>query len=162
MFKLPLRQSLAYGIVSLALGLASSLACALTIDKVGRRAWFTWAFAGSAAALLALWWIGPTTPERVLVFTTISFMCISTLSLSIYLYTAELYPTRARALGSGAATAWLRIASIIGPLVVGHLVADGGLGTVFLTFGLTVLAAAIVVALFAVETRGRVLEEVSP
>jgi len=41
-------------------------------------------------------------------------------------------------------------------------VASGDLGTVFLVFGLTVLLAAVVVALFAVETKGRLLEEVSP
>jgi hypothetical protein len=46
--------------------------------------------------------------------------------------------------------------------VVGNLVAHGDLGTVFLVFGLTVLLASVVVALFAVETQGRVLEEVAP
>ena len=44
----------------------------------------------------------------------------------------------------------------------GLAVSRGGLGTVFLLFGSTALLAAIVVALFAVETKGRVLEEVSP
>ena len=161
-FKLPLEQALNYGLIAVALGLVSSFLCALLIDRVGRRIWFSAAFGGSAATLLTLWWIGPTTPERVLVLTTLSFMCISTLSLSMVLYTSEMYPTRMRALGSGVATAWLRVASIVGPLVVGTLVAGGGLGTVFLVFGLTVLLAAVVVALFAVETKGRVLEEVSP
>jgi putative MFS transporter len=157
-----LEQALTYGLATSALGLISSLLCALFIDRVGRRIWFTLAFGGSAAALLTLWIIGPTTPERVLVFSTLSFMCVSTLSLAMYLYTSELYPTRVRALGSGAATAWLRIASILGPIVVGSLVAAGGLGTVFLLFGSTVLLAAIIVAVFAVETKGRILEEVSP
>lgn len=161
-FKLPLEQALSYGLISSALGIVSSFLCAMFIDRVGRRVWFTAAFGGSAAALLVLWAIGPTTPERVLVLTTFSFMCVSTLSLAMYLYTSELYPTRVRALGSGAATAWLRIASITGPLVVGNLVANGGLGTVFLVFGLTVLLAAGVVALFAVETKDRILEDVSP
>jgi putative MFS transporter len=161
-FKLPLEQALSYGLIAAVAGIVSSFLCAVYIDRVGRRIWFTAAFGGSAAALLALWAIGPTTPERVLVLTTISFMCVSTLSLAMYLYTTELYPTRVRALGSGAATAWLRIASIVGPLVVGNLVATGGLGTVFLVFGLTVLVAAAVVALFAIETKGRVLEDVSP
>ena len=161
-FKLPLEQSLSYGLIASALGLVSSLLCAIFIDRVGRRIWFSAAFGGSAATLLALWWIGPTTPERVLVLTTLSFMCISTLSLAMILYTAELYPTRMRALGSGAGTAWLRIASIVGPLVVGNLVASGDLGTVFLVFGFTALLAAVVVAIFAVETKDRLLEEISP
>jgi putative MFS transporter len=161
-FKLPLEQALTYGLISSALGIFSSLACALYLDRVGRRTWFAGAFAGSAIALFTLWFIGPTTAERVLVFSTISFMCVSTLSLAMYLYTSELYPTRVRAIGSGAATAWLRIASIVGPVIVGHLVAGGGLASVFLVFGAVVLVAAVVVMLFATETGGRVLEDVSP
>jgi len=161
-FKMPLEQALNYGLVAPSVGLASSFACALLIDIIGRRIWFTCAFGLGAVALLALWWIGPTTPERVLAFTTLSYMCISTLSLALYLYTAELYPTRARALGTGAGTAWLRIASILGPWVVGNVLAGGGLGDVFLVFGGVALAASVVVVLFAVETKGRVLEEISP
>ncbi len=161
-FKVSLEQALNYGLITSAFGLISSFLCAIYIDRVGRRRWFTAAFAGSAIALLTLWIIGPTTPERVLVLSTVSFMCVSTLSLSMYLYTSEIYPTRVRAIGGGTATAWLRIASIVGPMIVGTLVARGGLGTVFLVFGSTVLFAAVIVALFAVETRGRVLEEVSP
>ncbi|MDF2119935.1 MFS transporter [Roseiarcaceae bacterium H3SJ34-1] len=162
-FKLPLEQSLSYGLISSALGLCGSLLCALFIDRVGRRIWFACAFFGSAIALLTLWYIGPTTPERVLICTTLSFMCISTLSLAMYLYTSELYPTRMRALGSGTATAWLRIASIIGPVTVGALVGTaGGLGTVFLLFGVVVLVAGVIVVAFGIETKGRVLEDVSP
>jgi putative MFS transporter len=37
-----------------------------------------------------------------------------------------------------------------------------GLPTVFLTFAIAAALAAVVTALFAVETKGRVLEEVSP
>ena len=161
-FKLPIGQALSYGLISNVLGLASSVACALLIDKVGRRVWFTAAFGGSAIALLTLWAIGPTTPERVLICSTISFMCVSTLSLAMYLYTSEMYPTRVRALGTGAATAWLRIASIIGPITVGTLVATGGLGTVFGLFGSVVLIAGIVILAFGTETKGKVLEDVSP
>jgi MFS transporter, putative metabolite:H+ symporter len=97
-----------------------------------------------------------------LILTSLSYMCMSTLSLALYLYTAELYPTRVRALGTSTGTAWLRIASIIGPWVVGTILAAGGLGDVFLVFGLVVLAAGVVVALFATETKGRVLEDISP
>jgi len=120
------------------------------------------AFAGAAIGFLTLWWIGPTSAERVLVLSTLAYMCISTLSLALYLYTAELYPTRVRALGTSTATAWLRLASILGPQIVGYLIAGGGLGEVFLVFGLVVAAASLTVALFATETRARVLEAISP
>ena len=71
----------------------------------------------------------------MLLLSTMSYMCMSTLSLALYLYTAELYPTRVRALGTSAGTAWLRLASIIGPWVVGTILAEGGLGDVFFVFG---------------------------
>jgi putative MFS transporter len=161
-FKLPLDQALTYGLAAPIAGLTTSLACALLIDTVGRRIWFAAAFFGAAAGFLTLWWIGPTTAERVLVVSTLSYMCISTLSLALYLYTAELYPTRVRALGTSTATAWLRLASILGPQVVGFIIAGGGLGDVFLVFGLVVLFAGGTVALFATETKARVLEEISP
>ena len=161
-FKLPLDQALTYALVAPTVGLASSLACALLIDHIGRRVWFACAFGWAATGFLTLWWIGPTTPERVLVLSTLSYMGISTLSLALYLYTAELYPTRVRALGTSTGTAWLRLASILGPWVVGTIIAGGGLGNVFLVFGAVVLAACIVVAVFARETKARVLEEISP
>ena len=161
-FKLPLDQALTYGLAAPIAGLTTSLACALLIDTVGRRIWFAAAFSGAAVGFLTLWWIGPATAERVLVLGTLSYMCISTLSLALYLYTAELYPTRVRALGTSAGTAWLRLASILGPQVVGFIIAGGGLGNVFLVFGLVVLSASITVALFATETKARVLEEISP
>jgi len=161
-FKLPLDQALTYGLVAPSVGLTSSLLCALLIDHIGRRIWFACAFGLGGLALLSLWVIGPTTPERVLLLTSMSYMCISTLSLALYLYTSELYPTRVRALGTSTGTAWLRVASIIGPWVVGTTLAKGGLANVFLVFGVAALVASLVVALFAVETKKRVLEEISP
>jgi len=59
------------------------------------------------------------------------------------------------------ASVWLRVASIIAPLLVGFTVARSSLSTVFLVFGLTAWAAAFV-ARFSVETTGRVLEEIAP
>ena len=60
-----------------------------------------------------------------------------------------------------AATAWLRLASMIGPGAVGMMMV-GGLDKVFLAFGIVAAIAAVITGLFAVETKGRVLEEVSP
>jgi putative MFS transporter len=162
LFKLSLEDALNYGLISQAAGLFTSLACALLIDRVGRRVWFALAFAGTAAALLTLWWIGPSSAERVLVFAILTNLCVSTLSLALYLYTAELYPTRIRALGTATGTAWLRIASILGPQVFGNAVGSGSIGKAFLVFGLVALGACVVLALFATETKARVLEEISP
>jgi putative MFS transporter len=160
-FHLPLAQSLQYGLITQVVGLLGTLTCALTIDYFGRRPWFALAFGGAAASLMALWLLGADTPIRVLVFVTTAFFFSSIVSIGAYLYTPELYPTRARAMGVGVATAWLRLASMIGPTVVGLMI-GGGLGNVFLAFGVFAAIAAVITAVFAVETKNRVLEEVSP
>jgi putative MFS transporter len=161
MFHLPLEQSLRYGLITQAVGLLGTLICALTIDYVGRRLWFAASFAAAAAALAALTLYPAPTAEQVLTSITVAYFFISTINIGVYLYTPELYPTRVRAIGVGTATAWLRIASMIGPSAVGMMIASG-LPSVFLAFGIAAGIAAVITGLFAVETKGRVLEEISP
>jgi putative MFS transporter len=160
-FKLPLDVSLRYGLITQAVGLLGTLVCALTIDHVGRRLWFALSFAAGALALCALAYYPTPTAEQVLISVTTAYFFISTINIGVYLYTPELYPTRVRAIGVGAATAWLRFASMIGPTVVGMMIASG-LPAVFVTFGVVAALAAVIVGVFAVETKGRVLEEASP
>ena len=160
-FKLPLEQSLKYGLITQVVGLLGTLICALVIDHVGRRLWFAWSFAAAAVALAALAVYQAPTAEQVLTCMTIAYFFISSVNIGVYLYTPELYPTRVRALAVGAATAWLRFASIIGPTVVGTMIASG-LPAVFLTFAAVAGIAAAITGLFAVETKGHVLEEASP
>jgi MFS transporter, putative metabolite:H+ symporter len=160
-FKLPLQQSLQYGLITQAVGFVGALTCALSIDRIGRRPWFAFAFAANAVALGALFVLGTDSPQRVLAFVSSGYFFVSVLSIGVYVYTPELYPTRARAIAVGTATAWLRFASILGPSIVGAIV-GAGLGNVFLLFAAVAVVGAIVTALFAVETKGRILEDVSP
>ncbi len=167
-FKLPLDVSLRYGLITQVVGLLGTAICALTIDHVGRRLWFALSFVGGALALSALKLYPTPTAEQVLTCITIAYFFISTINIGVYLYTPELYPTRVRALGVGAATAWLRFASMIAPAIVGMIIGLGSpragarVPTVFLLFGAVAAVAAVVTGLFAVETKGRVLEEASP
>ena len=160
-FKLPLDQSLRYGLITQAVGLIGTLICALAIDHVGRRPWFALSFVGAAAALAVLASTTTPTAQQVLTYMTIAYFFVSSINIGVYLYTPELYPTRVRALAVGTATAWLRLASIIGPIVVGMMIGSG-LATVFVTFAAVAGIAAVITGLFAVETKGRVLEEASP
>jgi MFS transporter, putative metabolite:H+ symporter len=160
-FKMPLQQSLQYGLITQAIGFCGALTCALTIDRVGRKPWFTLAFVVNAVALGALFVLGPDSPQRVLVFVSCGYFFVSVLSVGVYVYTPELYPTRARAVAVSTATAWLRFASILGPSIVGAIVGSG-LGTVFLLFAAVAAVGAVVTGLFAVETKGGVLEHLSP
>ncbi len=162
MFHLPLETALQFSLVNSVAGLFCSLACALWMDHLGRKRWAVLAFFLGALPLLVLWWIGPDTPLRVLVLATMASAIINSMSLGLYVYTPELYPTRVRAIAVGAATAWLRLASIIGPSFVGLMVAGSGIGVVFLGFGLVALFAAATMAMFGVETRRQLLETISP
>ena len=160
-FKLPLDVSLRYGLITTAVGLVGAAIAALIIDHIGRKTLFAVCFTGAAASLVMLSTIANPTAEQVLTYIAISYFFVNAINLGVYLYTPELYPTRARALGVGAATAWLRLASMIGPTTVGFMIATG-LQSVFLAFGAMALITAIITALFAIETKKRVLEEVSP
>ena len=168
-FQLPLDVSLRYGLITQVVGLIGTAICAFSIDHVGRRLWFALAFFGAALALCALAFYPTPSAEQVLTCVTIAYFFVSTINIGVYLYTPELYPTRVRALGVGTATAWLRLASMIGPAMVGWMIGARltpaqvpDVPKVFLAFGAVALVAAVITGLFAVETKGRVLEEASP
>jgi putative MFS transporter len=67
-----------------------------------------------------------------------------------------------RALGSGIGTAWCRVAAIIASSMAGLIVGKYSLSYVFAMFGVVVLIGFVITALLATESKGRILEEVSP
>ncbi|AGI23581.1 MFS transporter [Pseudomonas sp. MT3] len=79
----------------------------------------------------------------------------------LYTYTPELYPTSARATGSGFASAVGRVGSLLGPTLSGLILPVAGQGGVFTLGALCFLLAAGVVWAFGIETRGRTLEELA-
>ncbi len=163
-YHLPIDQTLQYSFVSYFVGLFGALSGALLIDRFGRRICFTVSFLGAAMPLLSLWWLSReelVTVLTVVTLASIALFFISILLAAIYVYLPEVYPTRMRALGSGAASSWMRVASIVGPIVVGIILGGAGLPYVFLFFGVTAVAGALIVFLFAVETKQKVLEEIS-
>src|SRR6185503_3177179 len=161
-FQLPLQTSLAYGWITSGVGVIASIVCALLIDKVGRKPWYAIAFLIATLPLLTLAWLGATTALQVLIFATATYAILQTISFSLYLYSAELYPTRLRAIGTGFGSAWLRAGSSLGPVVVGFIVAGVGIQYVFLVFAAIAVIGGLTVSKFGIETKGQVLEELSP
>ena len=161
-FKLPLETSLLYGWITSAVGVVASLLCALYIDKVGRKRWYAAAFFLATVPLVVLTALGATTATQVVILAPIAYAILQTVAFSLYLYSAELYPTRLRAVGTGFGSAWLRAGSSIGPVLVGFIVAGVGIRYVFLAFAAIALIGGLVITRFGIETKGKVLEELSP
>ncbi len=161
-FKLPMQQALTYGAVSNVMSLLGAVTGLLLIDYLGRRKLFLLAFVGGALPLIGLWhFAAGLVALDVVKYSAVSIYFISILLPGIYVYAPEIYPTRIRGVGAGFASAWLRIASIVGPVIVGILLRDAGVGSVFLFLGTAALVGAATVFFFAIETRGRPLDEIA-
>jgi len=160
-FNLPLSQALGYGLVVQVCGICGSILCAFNIDKVGRRLWFAAALLCGGTTLLILAGIGASIATTLLVFVSIGAFFMSSVSIGLNLYTAEIYPTRIRAFASSVGGAWQRVAAATGPIVVAYLLTGVGLSSVFVYFGIVALIGAAVAAGFTVETKNRSLEAAS-
>jgi putative MFS transporter len=135
--------------------------CAFAIDAVGRRRWTFMGLVAGAALLAMLGTFAAHSVTAVIALVTLSYGIVGSVNAVLYLYTPEIYPTRMRALGTGAATCWLRLASAAGPVFVGYLVATRGTAAVFLMFATAGVIGAVA-ALGMLETRNRRLEELAP
>ena len=136
------------------------LACAFSIDRIGRRNWTIASFIAGAALLATLGLGAAGSVSSVMILATLSYGIIGSTNAVLYLYTPEIYPTRMRAIGTGLATSWLRFASAVGPALVGFMVGEMGIGSVFLMFAAVGVVGALAAARM-IETRGQRLEEIA-
>jgi putative MFS transporter len=160
-YRLDLRQSLRAASLTNVTQVLLLLVCAFCIDRFGRRNWTITCFVLGAALLGTLGMVGAHGVLGVIVVCTLSYGILGSANAVLYLYTPEIYPTRMRVIGVGLATSWLRVASAVGPAIVGVMVAADGVGSVFLMFaGVSVVGA--LSARGMIETRGQRLEELAP
>ena len=160
-YGLTITQSLRAGTLNNIAQVAILLGCAFAIDRIGRRRWATVCFVAGAVLLSTLGVFASGSVTAVIVLVTLSYGIVGSVNAVLYLYTPEIYPTRMRAIGTGSATCWLRLASAAGPLLVGYFVADRGTGAVFLMFAIVGIVGAAA-ATFMLETRNRRLEDIAP
>jgi len=161
-YHLSVVDALQYGFLTSLAGLAGAVACILLIDFAGRKPLFTVAQFITAIPLLILAFIPTIDPSEVLLLVMVAFGFNNVLALGLAMYTSESYPTEIRALGSGVASAWQRAASVVGPFLIGAILPTAGLGAVFGVFGAAAFIGGLVALFFAVETKAKVLEQVSP
>jgi len=136
---------------------------AYLVEKVGRKKVLSIYFAGTA---LAAWLFGhaASTPEVLIFGCMLYFFSLGAWGC-VYAYTPEVYPTAARASGSGWAAAFGRLGAFVAPLVVPIIYkvygSESGYTYVFIMFALVFVAVALVVGVFGKETMGKSLEEIS-
>jgi putative MFS transporter len=156
-----LRDALRLSSAAIILAVSLGYIAALLVDKLGRKLWLGAAFVLSALFLLILAVLGAKTVGSVVIFGSLAFALLGSNATLLYLYTPEIYPTRMRAAGTGLATAWLRVASAVGPFLVGYLIKSYGIVAVLYTF-VAVLVVGAVAVFGATETRRKQLEELNP
>ncbi|MBC5969463.1 MFS transporter, partial [Bacillus pumilus] len=130
-YNLPVGDSLRAASLTNILQTVGVFACAFLIDKVGRKRWATIAFIVTGALLTALWISGASSPESVIYLGSAAYGMMGTITVLLYLYTPEIYPTRMRVIGTAFATAWLRLASAIAPIMIGFILEVSGVSTIF-------------------------------
>ena len=79
---------------------------------------------------------------------------------ALYAYTPELYPTRIRGTGSGAAASIGRLAGVIAPTATPLLYVYGGLTAAFIVFSAVHFVGLITILALGKETKGKSLEEI--
>jgi len=112
---------------------------------------------GAAMAAFAL-----VTSAAALISIGIVFtLSANVMSYAYHGYQAELFPTRIRSRAVGFVYSWSRLAAAFAGLIVGILLADGGVPAVALFIGAAMAVGMIAIGAFGPSTRGVALEQLS-
>ncbi|MEM2875375.1 MAG: MFS transporter [Candidatus Bathyarchaeia archaeon] len=158
-FGFGIMRSLFWTLIITAVQVPGYYSATFLLDPVGRKPVFFiyLLIAGLGSFLLGL----STNLDWVLLCSgVISFFNLGAWS-ALYTYTPELYPTSTRGTGSGFAASIGRMAGIFAPVVTGYVYSIWGLAQTFGVFALAHFIAALVTVTLGIETKGRVLEEIS-
>ncbi|MFB5759576.1 MFS transporter [Paenibacillus medicaginis] len=153
-------KSFEYVLIMTLAQLPGYFTAAYLIEKLGRK--FVLVVYLLLTAVSAIWF-GTAQSAGVLLAAGI---CLSFFNLGawggMYAYTPELYPTSVRSTGVGMAASFGRIGGVIGPFLVGMLLAQGtSITTVFVIFFVAIIIGAAAVLVLGKETKGQeLLEEV--
>ena len=149
-------------VLAYVIGTLGHLSSGLMLDRVGRKFTTSLFYVLGAGAIFMLF---RTTSHHsmtlALIATIFAFQGART---STTTYSAELFPTEIRGTCYGLTVQMLgQISGLIAPVAIGALAQSfGGLGNAVSAFALGPLIGAIVVIVFAPETRGLTLEELAP
>ena len=145
-------------LISLA-GLPGFFTAAYLVEKIGRKPTVIFVLLGSAVS--AYFYGTASSLNTLIAFGLCMQFFLFGMWSSMYAYTPELYPTRARATGAGFASSIGRFGSLLGPYIVAVILPTAGNSGVFALGAACFVVAAVVVAILGEETKGKILEEIS-
>jgi MFS transporter, putative metabolite:H+ symporter len=163
---MPPSRALALTVVNGCVTLGAAAVFALTVDRIGRKAWlisgFGLALVGIVAGIMALA-VFHVAAWPVLFSAALPMTAgIGVNSGLVYLYAPELFPTRMRAWSTSTGSAAGRIGSIVAPIAIGALLKAGfGLVSIFVLLGVMCVLGVVIVIVFGIETKQRTLEDIS-
>jgi MFS transporter, putative metabolite:H+ symporter len=163
---LPADRALALTVVSSATALLAAYLAAYAMDHIGRRRLFLTgygvAIVGAAVGVAAVAGLHQTGWPTLFAAGWLMTFGISLTTGSLFIYTAELNPTRMRAWATATGSSVNRLVGFVAPTIVGALLGTQlGIGGVFGLLLITSAIGLVTMKLFGIETRQRVLEELS-
>ncbi|MGD8165931.1 MFS transporter [Herbiconiux sp. P16] len=163
---LPQQNSLILTVILGAIQIAMAYVVASFVDRLGRKPTFIIGFAvatlGGLFGVVNIVLLGNTSWPILFVTGIILTIGIMLPTVTLYLYTAELYPTRMRGFATSSASSLSRVASIVSPFVFGFLLdGHGGAGAIFAILAGMAVVGLIAMSIGGIETRNRRLEEIS-
>jgi putative MFS transporter len=163
---LPADRALALTLVSSATAVVAAYLAAWAMDHLGRKPLFLFGYGfailGAAVGVGAVGLLHQTGWQTLFAAGWLMTFGISLTTGSLFVYTAELAPTRMRAWATATGSSVNRAVGFIAPTIVGALLATQlGIGGVFGLLLITSLIGFITMKFFGIETRQRILEELS-
>jgi putative MFS transporter len=163
---LPPDRALALTLVSSGTAVIAAYLAAYAMDHLGRKPLFLSGYGiailGAAVGVGAVGLLHQTGWPTLFAAGWLMTLGISLTTGSLFVYTAELAPTRMRAWATATGSSVNRAVGFVAPTIVGTLLATQlGIGGVFGLLLITSLIGFVTMKFFGIETRQRVLEELS-
>ncbi|OXM49193.1 hypothetical protein CFP71_30560 [Amycolatopsis thailandensis] len=139
---------------------------AWTLDRIGRRFWFITGYSlalfGAVLGVVSIGLFGVSGWQMLFASGAIVLIGVNINAPLIYMYSAELYPTRMRAWATNVGSSLRSLAAVVSPIVLGLLLEQpGGIVIAFAVFGAALAIGLGVFVKLGIETRQRSLEELA-
>ena len=131
----------------------------LFADAIERKRQIIGGLAGMAAMMAAFAFA--TSPAALITIGIAFTLSANVMSYAYHGYQAELFPTRIRSRAVGFVYSWSRMAAAFSGLIIGSLLAGGGVPAVALFIGGAMVVGIAVIGIFGPSTNGLALEELN-